>query len=215
LLPELLDGVAAGRFPPADGSLVVVDRPPGERVVAAAVGFSAYGLIAADVPADWVRDHVIPGDLGAALSARLMTALAHRLGARAGSLDMLLLAPPAGAAAGEGPELAEIDPAARADHPRLARAFRYRDEVRAFAVEGGLLVLGRGLAGRWEVSVEVDPSYRGRGLARRLISDAHRLVPGGAPLWAQVPPANVASVRAFLAAGYRPVGAEVLFTRAG
>jgi RimJ/RimL family protein N-acetyltransferase len=31
------------------------------------------------------------------------------------------------------------------------------------------------------------------------------------PLWAQVAPANVASLRAFLAAGYRPVGAEVLF----
>jgi hypothetical protein len=33
----------------------------------------------------------------------------------------------------------------------------------------------------------------------------------GAPLWAQVAPANTASLRAFLAAGYRPVGAEVLF----
>jgi RimJ/RimL family protein N-acetyltransferase len=32
-------------------------------------------------------------------------------------------------------------------------------------------------------------------------------------VWAQVHPANVASLRVFLAAGYRPVGAEVLFTR--
>jgi hypothetical protein len=36
-------------------------------------------------------------------------------------------------------------------------------------------------------------------------------VPDGEPLWAQVAPANTASVRAFLAAGYRPVCAEVLF----
>ncbi|MCU1620749.1 MAG: Acetyltransferase family protein, partial [Modestobacter sp.] len=31
------------------------------------------------------------------------------------------------------------------------------------------------------------------------------------PLWAQVAPANTASFRSFLAAGWRPVGAEVLF----
>ena len=37
---------------------------------------------------------------------------------------------------------------------------------------------------------------------------AHRT---GVQLWAQVAPANTASLRAFLAAGYRPVGAEVLF----
>jgi hypothetical protein len=36
-------------------------------------------------------------------------------------------------------------------------------------------------------------------------------VPGGAPLWAQVAPANTASLRSFLAAGYRPAGAEVVF----
>jgi hypothetical protein len=36
-------------------------------------------------------------------------------------------------------------------------------------------------------------------------------VPDGAPLWAQVAPANVASLLAFLGAGYRPVGAEILF----
>jgi hypothetical protein len=33
-------------------------------------------------------------------------------------------------------------------------------------------------------------------------------VPGGSPLWAQIAPANAASVGAFLAAGYKPVGAE-------
>ena len=92
----------------------------------------------------------------------------------------------------------------------MARAERYRVDVRAYQVPGGLLVLGRGLAGRWEVAVEVDPAYRGRGLGRRLAAAAPGLVPPGEPLWAQVAPANVASVRAFLAAGYRVVGAEVL-----
>jgi RimJ/RimL family protein N-acetyltransferase len=32
-------------------------------------------------------------------------------------------------------------------------------------------------------------------------------------VWAQIAPANAASVRAFLAAGFRPVGAEALLNR--
>jgi RimJ/RimL family protein N-acetyltransferase len=59
--------------------------------------------------------------------------------------------------------------------------------------------------------MEVDPAARGRGLGTALAAAAPALVPDGAPLWAQVATANTASLRAFLAAGYRPVGAEVLF----
>jgi hypothetical protein len=39
---------------------------------------------------------------------------------------------------------------------------------------------------------------------------ARHPIPAGAPLWAQISPGNVASVRAFLAAGYDHVGAEAL-----
>jgi GNAT superfamily N-acetyltransferase len=98
-------------------------------------------------------------------------------------------------------------------HPRVARALRYRTDVRAFGVDGGLLVVGRGLAGRWEVSLEVEPAHRRRAIGRRLVAAAPALVPPGEALWAQVSPANVASLRMFLAAGYRPVAAEVLFSR--
>ena len=73
----------------------------------------------------------------------------------------------------------------------------------------GLLTVGRGVAGRLEVSLEVDPAARGRGLGTALARAARRLA--DEPLWTQVAPANTASLRAFLAAGYRPVGAEVLF----
>jgi hypothetical protein len=73
-------------------------------------------------------------------------------------------------------------------------------------VDGGLLTLGRGVAGRWEVAVEV--SRPGRGLGRRLFAAARGLV--DEPVWAQVAPGNAASVRAVLAAGFRPVGAEAL-----
>jgi hypothetical protein len=70
----------------------------------------------------------------------------------------------------------------------------------------------------------------GRGLGRALARAARHLVPPcppsalppaprtfapdktleRRPIWAQVAPGNAASVRAFLAAGYRPVGAEAL-----
>jgi hypothetical protein len=43
------------------------------------------------------------------------------------------------------------------------------------------------------------------------VTAAPALVPDGQPLWAQVATANTASLRTFLAAGYRAVCAEVLF----
>jgi RimJ/RimL family protein N-acetyltransferase len=74
-------------------------------------------------------------------------------------------------------------------------------------------VLGRGLAGRMEVAFEVDPDHRGRGLGRAIATAARHLAPRGEPMFAQVSPGNVASVRALLGAGYVPVGAEVLYAR--
>ena len=168
------------------------------------LGFTGRHVVAADVEPGWVRSVLPAGSLSAPLSARFLTALADRVGAEPGALDVVLLAPPAG---GPPPELRA---AGGVGHPRRSRAERYRTGVRAYAVEGALLVLGRGLAGRWEVSLEVDPAYRDRRLGRRLLAAAPALVPPGEPLWAQVAPANVASPRAFLAAGYRPAGAEVL-----
>ncbi|HEY3261692.1 MAG TPA: N-acetyltransferase, partial [Pseudonocardiaceae bacterium] len=85
---------------------------------------------------------------------------------------------------------------------------RYRIDVRVWQCDGGVLVLGRGLADRWEVAVEVDCGERGHGLGGSLFTAARHVV--AAPVWAQVAPGNVASVRALLEAGYRPGGAEAL-----
>ena len=80
------------------------------------------------------------------------------------------------------------------------------------AVNGeAVVVLGRGLAGRREVSLEIDEAARGRGLGRRLLLGARSLIPEGDVVFAQVAPGNAASLRAFLAAGFRPIGSEVLF----
>jgi GNAT superfamily N-acetyltransferase len=87
---------------------------------------------------------------------------------------------------------------------------RYRDEVQVWTSEHGVLVLGRGLAGRWEAAVEVAPEAQGNGHGRALATAARHLVPEDRPIWAQIAPGNASSLRAFLSAGYQPVASEVL-----
>jgi GNAT superfamily N-acetyltransferase len=202
-LEAVLAAAAAGQPPPPDGTVTVVPRAAG-GAKAGVVGFTAHNVVAADVDPDWVRSVLPPGSLSAPMSARFLTALADRVGAEPGAYDVVLVAPP------RAVPRPDLTPVAGADSARLRRAERYRVDVRAWTVPGAILVLGRGLAGRWEVSLEVDPAHRGRGTGRALVAAAPGLVPPGEPLWAQVSPANVASLRMFLAAGYRPVAAEVL-----
>jgi GNAT superfamily N-acetyltransferase len=200
-LNQLLDRLAAGHAPPADASVAVLPAPLGARAVV--VGGTAWHVVAADVDPSWVAVEVAHDPIAAPLGARFLTALADRIGTEPGVLDNVLVAAPAVSDL----QLVPAD----VDHPRVERALLHRSDVRVWTTpEGvGLLTLGRGVAGRWEVSLEVEPACRGRGLGTALARAARSLV--SAPLWAQVAPANVASLRAFLAAGYRPVGAEVLF----
>jgi RimJ/RimL family protein N-acetyltransferase len=73
------------------------------------------------------------------------------------------------------------------------------------------VIVGRGLARRLEVAFEVDPAHRGGGLAAAAVLEARRLAGPGAILYAQTAPANVASLKALLAAGFAPIGSEMLF----
>ena len=76
-----------------------------------------------------------------------------------------------------------------------------------------VVVLGRGITRRWEIAYEVDADARNAGVGRALATSALRLLPKGTPVWAQVAPGNTASVRAMIGAGFKPVGAEILFVR--
>ncbi|MPZ27985.1 MAG: GNAT family N-acetyltransferase [Micromonosporaceae bacterium] len=202
-LAALLDRIERGGRLPTDPWRSLVPAPAPDT--AAVVAFPDHVVVAADVDEPWVRERLPDGDLSAPLNPPFLGALAERLGRRVNCIDGLYLAP-----AVEGPPDLPLRDAPDLDHPRVRRARRYRPRVRVWVVDGGVLVLGQGLAGRWEVAVEVDPTHRGRGLGRSLASAARHLVPEHRPVWAQVSPGNAASVRAFLAAGYRPVGAEAL-----
>jgi hypothetical protein len=209
-LASLLIEAARGSFPPADGKVDFLPSPPGPSQ--AVVGFTAHHVIAADVTSEEVRDRLEPNEVGAPMNATFLAWLGERLGARPGMLDLVLIT--FGGQEDRSP--VEIVPRDDLnDHPRVARSLTYRDDLRVFSDpdEVGVLMLGRGLAGRWEVSIEVDPGHRDRGLGRTLAASARRLIPRDEPLFAQVSPGNVASVRAFLAAGYRPIGSEVLFLK--
>jgi GNAT superfamily N-acetyltransferase len=197
----------AGENPPADASVTTVPAPLGARALV--IGGTAWHVVAADVDPAWVAERVAGDPIGAPLGARFLAALADLVGAEPGVLDAVLVAPRAPA----GPGLALVAAPAE-EHPRVRRALRHRTDVRVWTTRDGdgLLTLGRGICGRWEAALEVTPAARGRGLGTALAVAAPGLVPDGTPLWAQVAPANTASLRAFLAAGWRPVGAEVLFT---
>jgi GNAT superfamily N-acetyltransferase len=203
-LAALLDDVAAGRFPPADGTVTILPQPSPRD--AGVFAFTAHSVVFVDADPAWVRGLLPPDKLAGPMLPSFLQALSAGIGRQSTSSDMLCVAE-----AGSGPPPPiTLDRVPVGDHPRLERALRVRDDVRAWQVPGGVLTLGRGVAGRWEVAVEVDPGHRDKGLGRKLIAAAGHLLPEGTPIWAQIAPGNAASVRAFLAAGYQPAGAEVL-----
>ncbi|MEV4643178.1 GNAT family N-acetyltransferase [Actinoplanes sp. NPDC049548] len=188
---------------PTDPWLDLVPSPSPHR--AAVTSFPGHVVVAADVDRPWVDSWMPDGDLSAPLSPRFLCALEDRLRLTAGSVDAVVLGSPL---SGEPPvELVAVEDST---HPRVLRARRFRSETRVWTCGPSVLVVGKGLGGRWEAAIEVDEAARNRGLGRSLAQAARHLVPEGRPVWAQVAPGNASSLRAFLAAGYVPVGAEVL-----
>jgi GNAT superfamily N-acetyltransferase len=189
----------------ADPWLQLVPPPSPGR--AAVVSFPAFVVVAAAVDRPWVDASRGGADYGAPLGPRFLAALEDRLHVRAGNVDAVLLATPL-----PGDPPLRLTRVTADDHPRVVRAHRYRSDVHVWAGDHGLLIIGRGLGGRWEAAFEVDEAARGRGHGRALARSARHLVPDGRPVWAQCAPGNASSLRALLAAGYTPVGSEVLLT---
>lgn len=206
MILDLLHAAARGAFPPEDGVTEVVGAVAGAR--AAVLSFTAHHVVAADVPPEDVHAVVDPTNLNGPAAPGVLAWLAERTGLRAGSLDVVLAWVPGRADGGSGSVVREVEPR---DHPRVVRARRWRRDLRVFEGEGGMVVIGRGLAGRLELSVEVDAARRDHGLARRLVPAALAAAAPDEPVFAQVAAANAASLRALQPAGFAAVGAEVLF----
>ena len=205
-LARILEAAARGAFPPPDGGTTVVPQPSPRD--AGVIAFTAHSVVFTDEDPAWIHATLAGvrcDPLAATMNPRFLAALLDRTGRSTDTIDVLSVAD--GLPGAPPPALDEIvDP----DHPRVVRARQVRDDVRVWAVSGSVLVLGRGVAGRWEVALEVDEPVRHRGLGRALATAARHLVPPGEALWAQQAAGNARSIRAFQAAGYRPVGSEAL-----
>ncbi|WP_282794407.1 GNAT family N-acetyltransferase [Streptomyces sp. CC224B] len=210
VLAGILAAAARGEFPPADGGTTVVPQPSPRD--AGVLAFTAHTVVFTDEDPAWVRSTVAAVDcdpLAATMSPRFLLAFQERTGRATDTIDLLTVADALPGPPDPALGLRELD---EAGHPRVVRARGLRDEVRVWvSAGGGVLVLGRGVAGRWEAAVEVDEGARHRGLGRALALAARHLVPAGDVVWAQQAAGNARGVRAFQAAGYRPVGAEALF----
>jgi GNAT superfamily N-acetyltransferase len=180
----------------------------------AVIAFSGHSLVVAAVDPAKVRRRLAGDDPGAPMLPAFLAWLGTQLKSEPGNTDAVLVALPGWIS----PKALRLEPATgaavdRHARVRTARSHRSDVEVHTDADHRGIVIIGRGLAGRLEVSIEVAPEHRGRGLGADLARAALALSPEGEPIFAQVSPGNVASLRAFLAAGYRPIGSEVLFHR--
>jgi GNAT superfamily N-acetyltransferase len=210
-LLSLLHDAARGAFPPGDFSTTHFPSPssPADAVLA----FFGHHVIASDVSPEFVTQWT-DRDPFALSDVRFLSALASELTTTPGILDAVF------AAIGEGlaPGAVGLTETADRSHPRVLRALAYRDPstIRVFRDDSGhgMLMIGSGLAGRIEAAYEVEPEGRRQGLGRKLIVAARQLGPANEPVFLQISPGNVWSMKTLKADPvWNPIGAEMLFLR--
>lgn len=207
-LAAILERAAHGDFPAADGESDIM--PADDDGTFAVVSFTGHAFVLADVdPPEIAAKLGGGGGFGGALAPNVVQWLAGA-DRSIGSIDVVLVAN--GSGRGE-PTLDRGND--HLGHSRVQRALGHRRDVQVHANDDGLAIVGRGLVGRRELSVELfQPDDTPAGAGRRLIDAGLGLIPTGELCWAQVASGNTRSLRAFLAAGFVPVCSEVLISHA-
>jgi GNAT superfamily N-acetyltransferase len=201
-LLDLLLAATHGRFPPVDGRVTVV-RPLDDGLEAI-VAFTGHAVVATSLSLTDLLDAGADG-YGGAVAPDVQRFVAGPTG-WIGVHDATLAGVGLGDA-GTAPLLPARDDLD--SHPRVALALDLRRDVRVHGDDRGLITIARGLAGRTELSIELDPDRQGRGGGAGLLRDALRLVPEGSPVFASVSPGNARSLRMFLRHGFVPLASEV------
>ena len=201
-LAALFAAVAAGRYPPSDGGFHVVgpDRTTGQHAVLA---FTGHAVVVTDRTPDQLAALTIDGE-GGAHHPDVLRALAGP-GGWVGVLDAMLVTYGTGVGCTPLKRTADLD-----EHPRVVYAREGRVAVEVFADERGLVTVGKGLGARTELGIELTNAPIGEREGRALLSDVLAELPADEPVWASCSPGNARSLRALLAVGFVPVGAEVL-----
>jgi hypothetical protein len=195
---------AEGVFPAVDGQVDFLPELPGR--LRCVVSFTGHAYVATPQPPDDFADLWLDA-FGQAVHPAALLRLAGAAG-QIGVLDCTLVG--RGHGGGSLPVRADLD-----DHPRVQHARSLRRDVRVFGDERGLVTLAHGLADRLELSIELSDDLQGKGIGASLLRDGLGRVPAGQPVFAAVSPGNVRSLKAFLAAGFGPIGSEVIIqTRA-
>lgn len=202
-LRPILEAAARGNFPEPTGEVTLLPAP---QRGAAVVAFTAAHYVMADMPGAAILARLDPTDIAAAMRPPFLAWLAATLDMECGFVDMLM------ARLGSGGGAEQLHPVDRHQSPRVARAERHREDVTicATADGSGTVIFGTGLAGRLEISIELEEGSRSAGRGTGLLRDAMRMLEPHQSVFAQVSPGNAASVRAFLGAGFKPLGSEVL-----
>ena len=132
----VLRDAAAGRFPPPDSQVTVLPSPsPRDSGV---IGFTAHAVVFTDADPAWVRARLPDDDPSRPLSPAFLQALCAHTHREAHTIDLLCVAWPR-----SGPPGMVLSPEPDVAHPRIARAMRYRDDVRAWRTEGGVVLVGQ------------------------------------------------------------------------
>lgn len=204
-IAQVLEQAARGVFPAPRGTTTVLPPCAGQHGV---VAMTAAVFILTEIAEPDVLRHLDQTVVGAASRPPFLAWLAQESGMECGFLDVILARRGIG---GEPHHLRDID---AHDSSRVARSERHRNDVRilADAARESVVTIGRGLAGRREMSIELPAERRFDGLGRQMLHDGLRAIGAEEVVFAQVSPGNAASLRAFLAADFRPIGSEALFT---
>lgn len=185
---------ADGDFPDVDGGVTIL--PPFDDGTECSVAMTGHAFIATALPAAALAG---ADGFGGSMSPDVLRLLAGPDG-EIGVLDATLV--------GRGTGLGGPDVWEGPGHSRIDYARRWRRNVRVHGDERGFVTISAGLAGRPELSIEAGETSRGLGSS--LLLDALGLFLEDEPVFAAVSPGNARSLRAFLAAGFTPIGSEVL-----
>jgi hypothetical protein len=162
-LAATLTAAARGEFPDADHTVRLAPRPVGAR--AAVVAFTAQHVIASELDPKEVARHLRSGGIQLPTDPRFLSWLCEQAGGSSEDTIDVVLARQGSEATSD---LLMVVPDADAlSDPRVAFAAFSRTDLHVHRSADDVVVLGRGLASRLEVSIELGASARGAGRAKR------------------------------------------------